>query len=523
MKIYIDNIHLYPDETEDKINNILQEKFGLSSGTLFTVIKKSLDARKKADIHYTFRILIELEESAGEIFLSNYKDTLKVKEPEIYPVKKAVYLKVIIIGAGPAGIFSALKLVQSGAEVLLFERGKPVEERIPDIEQLNNRGILNPESNIVFGEGGAGTFSDGKLYTRSDRPENRWFYEMLVKFGADKKILYEAKPHLGTDKLRQILINIRKHLITSGAEIFFNEKISEFLISDNSVTGVRTSSGKEHTGDAVILATGHSARDVYQYLNSIDAVLEKKGFAVGTRIEHPAELINSIQYGDSKYKKILPAAEYALTYNNTKTERGTYTFCMCPGGTVINSSSESGMLCVNGMSNSARDSRFSNSAVVVAVKPDDISGDTLSSIEFQRKIEKAAYISGGKDYSSPAQRVTSFIKGKLDSNLPNNSFNPMTQPAELKSFLPDWICASIKDALNDFEKKMRGFISEEALFIGAETRTSSPVRILRGKDFQSVSYKNLFPAGEGAGYAGGIVSSAVDGIRIADAIIELKS
>ncbi len=519
MKITIDHIKMLPDMGMDEIHRILEREYSVSVDE-FTVLRKSLDARKKSSIHYTLKILIEVPDSDAERILKNINTA--VYEEKTYPnaPESSEPFHTVIIGAGPAGLFAALRIIRAGGRVTLIERGKPAEERMPDIKELEETGNLNTESNVLFGEGGAGTYSDGKLTTRTNRPESRWLFEQLVEHGAPSEILYESKPHLGTDILRSIVKSIRTTIKSSGSEILFSTRADEIISEGGNAKGVRTSDGREILCNTVILATGHSARDTYRMLFDKNICLEKKGFAVGMRAEHPADLIAGIQYGNSSYRNILPAAEYSLTWNNPKTKRGVYSFCMCPGGRVINSSSENNMLCTNGMSFSARDLSFSNAAIVVTVSPDDTENHPLAGIEFQRQIESAAFIAGKGGFTAPAQRIASFMKRKTDATLPKSSYLPGITPSDMNAVLPDFISDEIRTALKFFERKMYGFTSSEGIFIGTETRTSSPVRITRGKDYQSVSLKGLYPAGEGAGYAGGIVSSAVDGIRIADSIIQ---
>jgi uncharacterized FAD-dependent dehydrogenase len=387
-----------------------------------------------------------------------------------------------------------------------------------DIEILEAEGILNSDSNTLFGEGGAGTYSDGKLTTRINKPEMFWFYKKLIENGAPESIAYESKPHIGTDQIQRVVKNIRKKIIDSGSDIKFNERVTDLYITNGKINGVATSKGNEFFSSHVILATGHSARDVYELLLQKNISLEKKGFALGVRVEHPIDEINRIQYGNSKYLEALPAAEYSLAYNNKSTKRGVYSFCMCPGGSIINSSSEDGMLCVNGMSMSMRDNNFSNAAIVVTVKEDDMGNNPLSGIELQREMERKAFESGG-GFKAPAQRINSFMNNKSDNKLPVSSYKKGIVPARLKDFLPPWITKELRDGLNFFNNKMHGFISHTGVLIGAETRTSSPVRITRNESMESFSVKGLYPVGEGSGYSGGIVSSAVDGIRAADMII----
>jgi uncharacterized FAD-dependent dehydrogenase len=402
--------------------------------------------------------------------------------------------------------------------VELFERGGKVEERLRDIHAVTHQGVLNPESNVLFGEGGAGAYSDGKLTTRIHRPEVEWFFGRLVECGAPGSVLYEQRPHLGTDRLVPLIRELRKRLEEAGVALHFNERVIDIISDGVSVRGVRTAGGGEFLAEAVVLASGHSARDVYPMLVQRGVALEKKGFAVGVRAEHPAELIDVMRYGKPSREAGLPPADYFLSFRNRRSGRSVYSFCMCPGGEVINSSSEEGLLCVNGMSYSARDGTRSNAALVVSMGAADIPGGPLDGIEFQRGIEALAFSAGGGGYHAPAQRITSFVRGNKGSGLPAVSYRPGVREAPVRSYLPDWIATEIALALKSFDRKMRGYLSDEGVLIGAETRTSSPVRIPRGEDMQSVSLRGLYPAGEGAGYAGGIVSSAVDGIRAADKI-----
>jgi uncharacterized protein len=519
MKLVFDSIELSPLENEADITIKLSVRYSLTEKTPIKILRKSLDARDKAAIVWRYRIEADVPDRVAEGLLK-MPGISKVEESAVYiPARRlAKPFRVVIVGTGPAGLFCALRLIEMGTAVTMLERGKPVEERMADIEQLKHGGVLNEESNVLFGEGGAGAYSDGKLTTRTRRPEIPWMFDRLVEMGAPEEIRYEKKPHLGTDRLKGIIRNIRQHILGSGSRIVFSEKAVSLLLDDTRTEGVITQSGNEYRADAVVLATGHSSRDTYEMMRDSGVLLEKKGFAVGLRAEHPASLINRIQYGPACENGVLPQAEYALTFNNKITGRGTYSFCMCPGGEVINSSSEPGMLCVNGMSFSKRNSFFSNAAIVVTVRPEDTGGDILAGIEFQRSLERAAFDAGAGGFYAPAQRVTSFIAEKKDSSLPQSSFMPGIRPSE-NNYLPFWIASEIRLALRQFEKRMRGFITEEAVLIGVETRTSSPLRIMRGADMQSVGVQGLYPAGEGAGYSGGIVSSAVDGIRAADAIL----
>ena len=518
MYLQISNIKLNPTQAEDTIISIIRTKYNLVISS-YSILKKSIDARNKNDIFYNYKVLVDVEVPADSLLL-RFDEISEFIAPVIpETVKRSFSCSTIIIGAGPAGLFAALRLIESGSHVIVLERGKPVEERMKDIELLENEGILNPDSNSLFGEGGAGTYSDGKLTTRINRPEILWFYKKLIENGAPPSAAYESKPHIGTDRLQEIVKNIRRSITGSGSEIRFGEKVTDLYISGGRIAGVATSSGNEFLSGNIILATGHSARDIYSLLKTKKIAIEKKGFAAGVRVEHPAEEINRIQYGRSKYLYDLPAAEYNIAYNNKSNARGVYSFCMCPGGSVINSASENDELCVNGMSMSGRNFKYSNSAIVVTVKKEDTGNDPLSGIDFQRDIEKKAFSAGGGKYKAPAQTIKSFINKKTDKVINSTSYKNGVTPARLEDFLPEWITKEVRSALSFFDNKMRGFISDHGVFIGAETRTSSPVRITRDESLQSLSVKGLYPAGEGAGYSGGIVSSAVDGIRCADAII----
>lgn len=519
IKLLFEDIELSPEEPEDALGDKIKSAYGISCSFNYEIIRKSLDARDKGRIVYRYKVLAEIPESFKDKLLNMRGVTLyspKIESPAIHAGLNG--LRVIIVGSGPAGLFCALRLIDYGAGVLILERGKKVEERIGDIHLIENSGILNTESNVLFGEGGAGTYSDGKLTTRIHKPEVDYFFKKIIEMGAQSSVLYEQKPHLGTDRLCSIIKRIRQSIIDSGSTIRFNERVDDIISPDNSAAGVITSSGMEHRGSAIVLATGHSARDIYRLLQNKGVALEKKGFAVGLRIEHPRELIDSIQYGAHNQKKMLPAAEYRLTYNNKKTGRGIYSFCMCPGGEIINSSSEEKMLCVNGMSYSKRNGLYSNAAIIVTIKKEELPDSPVAGIEFQRVIEQKAYEAGGGGFFAPAQRLSSFVSGKTDNSLPGASYKPGIRLCAVNAYLPEWIKDELVYALKSFDRKMKGYICNDGVLIGAETRSSSPVRITRNEDFQSVSIKGLYPVGEGAGYAGGIVSSAVDGIRAADMI-----
>jgi len=522
MKIQIDNIVCGPEEPESGLPARVRLQYNLGDATPVTILRRSLDARRKNRVVYRYRVCVEVsDDEAGRLLVM--PDIAEYRAPEtLSKARPARDLSVLVVGAGPAGLFGALRLAGAGADVTIVERGRGVEERMEDIGALERDGVLNPESNVLFGEGGAEAYSDGKLTTRIRKPEIEYFLRSLIEFGAPPEIAYETRPHLGTDRLRAMLENMRSRLTERGVRILFRVKAVDLVVSSGMVRGIVTSDGNEITADAVLLATGHSARDVYGMLHRRGVALEQKGFAVGTRVEHPSELVNFMQYGRAALRHNLPPADYFLAYNDPASGLGVYTFCMCPGGEVVNSSSEHGALCVNGMSYSARDGAFSNAAVVVTVKPERLAAGPLAGVDFQRMIEERAFVLGGGNFTAPAQTVESFLGGRAAETLPAVSYRRGAAPAMLAHAFPEWIAEALKQGLAFFNTKMKGFTGPEGVLIGAETRTSSPVRILRGDDMQAPGLQGLFPAGEGAGYAGGIVSSAVDGIRAADAILAIR-
>jgi len=473
------------------------------------IIRRSLDARGK-DILYRFRV---------EGYLTSEKIISKFHDIDYKNVENGE--PVIIVGAGPAGLFASLKLIERGLKPIILERGKDVHKRKYDLAILNKDQIIDPDSNYCFGEGGAGTFSDGKLYTRSSKRGD--IYEVLsqlVFFGADKDIMMDAHPHIGSDKLPVIIENIRKHIIEHGGEYHFDTRVEDLILDGDNVTGVRCKGGEEFKAKSVILATGHSARDIYRLFAKKGWPVEAKGFALGVRVEHPQSLINNIQY-HGKYQPFMPTAEYSLVAQIEN--RGVFSFCMCPGGVLVPASTFPGELVLNGMSNSQRNSKWANSGVVVSVEPNDIPEyekfGVLAQMEFQSAIERAAFEFGGGNIIAPSQRMTDFLKGRLSVNLPQSSYIPGTISASLDEILPKFITSRLKQAMLVFDKKMHGYITSDALMLAVESRTSAPVRIPRNPDtFEHVLLKNLYPCGEGAGYAGGIVSSALDGINVASSL-----
>jgi hypothetical protein len=489
------------------------------------IVRCGIDARRKGRVlrvytmEFTCDNFPELFPSfAQDRRLNSVADTSSVAQ--IMLTKKP--LQTVVVGMGPGGLFSALWLARSGHPVVLLERGCRVEQRVKDVESFWNGGSLQGDSNVQFGEGGAGTFSDGKLTSRLKHPLTGFVLRTLVEFGAPEDILYQAKPHIGTDRLRKVLINFRRELQRLGVELCFNScltDISPSSAASRQIQSITVNESQERQCDAVVLAIGHSARDTYTLLERKGFMLQAKPFAMGVRVEHPAALINGIQYGtNAKYKDNrhpnLPTADYSLAYNDQQTGRGTYSFCMCPGGQVVQSSSEAEMVVVNGMSDYRRAAHFSNSALVVAVRPEDFADTSaLAGVRFQRHWEHQAFIAGGKNYAVPAQNMLAFL-GQKGTGL-NSGCRPGIHAADLGDVLPDFVVHGLRQALPHFERKMRGFVTTEATLTGIESRTSAPLRILRDTNGQAVDWQGVYPVGEGAGYAGGIMSAAIDGVTAA--------
>lgn len=515
------NICIPYTENEAEIKSGVARLFSISPDEIlgFRILRKGVDARKKAKILFVYTV--EFSVSDPEKFWQKHSTTADLQiQDKVQPRKLDILSskrKIAIVGSGPAGLFAALRLAEYGLTPLLLERGKPVEERIHDVNRFWQDGLLDESSNVQFGEGGAGTFSDGKLTTRVKDQNCGYVLQRLVEFGAPPEIEWLAKPHVGTDRLRAVLVNMRRYLLQKGLDIRFSTKLTGLGLVNSDLQTVILNEESEEPCDALILAPGHSARDTYAMLHASGAAMEQKPFAVGFRVEHPQELINLIQYGIAADQR-LPAADYALAWNNPVTGRSAYSFCMCPGGMVIGSSSEAGGVVVNGMSNLKRDSGFANSAVVATVKTSDFGGSSpLAGIEFQRSLERAAFRAGGSSYKAPAQGLVEFMKisGSRDFK---SSYLPGIVHSPLEELVPEYIAKTIRDGITAFERKMRGFLTNEATLVGIESRTSAPLRIMRGEDFQSPSIRGLYPCGEGAGYAGGIMSAALDGIRVADAV-----
>ena len=498
---------------EFKLKQIVSEKLGIAPRHVHAlrIVKRSIDARSRS-VKFNIEVLCACNE------------TQKLPQPQLHFDKKNVANApaVHIVGAGPAGLFAALQLIERGLKPVIFERGKNVSERKRDLALLNKNEVLNPNSNYCFGEGGAGAFSDGKLFTRSKKKgNNRRVLELLVLHGASPEILIDAHPHLGSDKLPAIITNIRNTILECGGEVYFNTKVEDFIISNKRIQALQTSQGVVDVQN-LILASGHSARDVYYKLHERGVELQAKPCAMGVRAEHPQEFIDEVQYHKAPMD-FLPAATYSLVHQAQG--RGVYSFCMCPGGIIVPSASDFEQTVVNGMSNSQRNSPFANSGVVVELRVEDFAEfsehGVLAGLRFQEHLEKLAYLNGGKQQIAPAQRICDFVKGKISGDLPGTSYIPGVVNSPLHFWLPPTISTRLQEAFKAFDKKLRGYASfhSDGLIVGVETRTSSPLRIPRNAEtLRHEHIENLFPCGEGAGYSGGIVSSAVDGMLCAERI-----
>ena len=517
----IRNIKLDLDEDESELMRKAASKLKLpASGIRFKkILRKSIDARNKSKIQFIYNIEVETDSETwvkvGGDVLSCERKELKILERGQETLKG----ELVVVGSGPAGMFAALELARNGHKPILIERGKAVEERDLEISYFLKGAPLNPESNIQFGEGGAGTYSDGKLTTRIKDHRCDLVFNTFVKMGAPEEIIYSHKPHIGTDILRKVVENIRKEIISLGGSVRFSSKLTNFSIRDGAIDSIEINNKEKIKVGALILAIGHSSRDTYELIYKRQVALEAKAFAIGLRIEHKQEMLNEMQYGKSAGHPKLGAADYKMAMRSEKTGRSAYSFCMCPGGYVVAAASEENQVVVNGMSEFCRDGENANSALVVNVNPEDFGIGSLAGIEFQRKWEKKAFELGGGSYYAPIEKVGNFLGNMITSAEVKSSYRPGVTWAKLENCLPEYVTLTLKEGLLEFDKKIKGFAYSGAILTGVETRTSAPVRILRNDDCQSVNTKNLYPCGEGAGYAGGIVSAAVDGIRCAQAII----
>ena len=489
------------------------ESVKVSAISGYIILKHSIDARSRQPwINLSLKAFINEPFQSRELLLFNFQDVSNASD------------RVIIIGAGPAGLFAALQLIEKGIKPIILERGKNVRARRRDLAILNKEGEVNPESNYCFGEGGAGTYSDGKLYTRSSkRGDINRILNLFVHFGAEEQILYEAHPHIGTNKLPNIITAMRKKIENCGGGFLFEKKVVDFILKNNEIKGVKTADGDSFEGNAVILATGHSARDIFELLHSKKILIESKPFALGVRVEHPQSLVDAAQYHCTVRGEFLPPAAYSWVQQVDG--KGVFSFCMCPGGIIAPAATSPGELVVNGWSPSKRNNPYANSGIVVAVEEKDIfksmnsTDNPLLLMEFQKSVERKAFVAGGGKSVAPAQRLVDFAENKISSSLPNCSYLPGLHSASLKDVLPSFIHKRLQDAFKQYGKRMRGYFTNDAVVVATESRTSSPVRIPRNAEtLQHPQIKNLYPCGEGAGYAGGIVSAAMDGEWVAKQI-----
>lgn len=519
--IRISQIKLPIDHKKEDLDKKVQKLLRLKKVPAYQIRKQSLDARKKKELKYIYTVELKLAKEQRYIKLGKNISIVKEKQYQIPECgTKQMTGRPVVVGMGPAGLFAAYLLAQKGYCPIIIERGEPVEQRVKKIEKFWQTGYLDTESNVQFGEGGAGTFSDGKLNTlvKDKFDRNTYVLETFVQFGAPRDILYTNKPHIGTDLLRKIVKNMREEILSLGGEIYFNTKLTDFKMEQEKITKLEINGRTWISCGPVVLAIGHSARDTFELLYQRGIPMKSKPFAIGVRVEHPREMINESQYGENYPREFLPTAAYKLTAH-AENGRSVYSFCMCPGGYVVNASSENGMLVVNGMSNHDRMAANSNSAIIVNVSPQDYGSDhPLAGVAFQRKWEQKAFKEGNGKI--PVQLLGDFEKNRVSKSF--GSFEPSMKGensfANLNRCLPDYIISAIIQGMHQFDHKIKGFASPDTIVSGVETRTSSPIRIERG-EFMESEIGNLYPCGEGAGYAGGITSAAMDGIKVAEAII----
>jgi uncharacterized protein len=527
----LSNLRLPVDHPEAALPQEATQWLGVKLQDIEELIlrRRSLDARKRNQILYVYSVDVVVSEKVAinpnEKNAKNIRPAPDLRYQFDAPPPQPENPRPVVIGAGPCGLFAGLLLAESGLRPILLERGKPAKERSRDVQQFWRTGVLDPDSNALFGEGGAGAFSDGKLTTQIKDRQNRCrkVLEELVRAGAPEEILFAHKPHVGTDKLMGVITRLRQRIEALGGEVRFNCRADAFEAESGQVRSVRLDNGESLRTDHVILAVGHSARDTFERLASQKVQIQPKPFSIGLRIEHLQEDVNRAQWGAMANSACLGAAEYKLVHHG-KHDRSVYTFCMCPGGQVIAAASEPGHLVTNGMSLHARNRANANSALLVGIRPEDFASeaDPLAGVAFQRRWEKAAFLTAGENYHAPVQLVGDFLAGKASTSLGKvePSYRPGVQPTDLAGCLPDYAVTALREAIPALERKLKGFAQPEAVLTGVETRSSSPIRIVRDEYCESVTLPGLYPAGEGAGYAGGIISAAVDGLRVAESVAQ---
>lgn len=529
MPVRINNLVTGIDDSIEILKEKSAKKLKLSLKDIrdLKILKESVDARKKDNIKFNYSVEVSFDNE--EALVNSLKDKDIILEISKYDAASEIKpremkFRPIIIGMGPAGMFAGLLMAQKGLKPLIFERGHSVEDRTKAVAHFWKTGELNSESNVQFGEGGAGTFSDGKLTTRIKDSRCDFVLQELVKAGAPSEIVYSGKPHIGTDKLKIVVKNIREEIKRLGGEVNFCSKLEKIIIKNNEVKAVIINN-QEIPCDTLILAIGHSSRDTYEMLYKTNIIMEAKPFAVGVRIEHLQSIIDENQYGKFAEHPRLRAADYRLTHRCQSNKRSVYSFCMCPGGEVVAAASEGNRLVTNGMSYYSRNKENSNAAILVSVSPEDFEGTSpLRGMAFQRYYEGKAYELGGGGYRAPIQLAGDFLKDKVSSKLGKikPSYTPGFEFRDLRQCLPGYVIEALKDGIQNFDRKIKGFAADDAVMTGIESRTSAPVKIIRNENFQSISVKRIFPAGEGAGYAGGIISAAVDGLKAAEAAMKIE-
>ena len=529
--IRLTELRLPIDHAPEDLEAAICKKLAILAKDLirYEVFKRSYDARKNNILSFIYTLDLSVKDEEAVLKRLAHDPHIRLSPDTRYHfvahfdshIKPQSALRPVVIGFGPCGIFAALTLAQMGLKPIVLERGKPVRERTQDTWGLWRKKILNPESNVQFGEGGAGTFSDGKLWSQVKDPKfhGRKVLQEFVKAGAPEEILYVSKPHIGTFRLVGVVEKMRKEIIELGGEVRFGQKVTGFEISNYVLQGIHLESGDFLEADHVVLALGHSARDTFATLHDAGVYMEAKPFSVGFRIEHPQSLIDRTRLGPHAGNPLIGAADYKLVHH-AKNGRSVYSFCMCPGGTVVAATSESNRVVTNGMSQYSRNERNANAGIVVGITPDDFPGGPLAGIEFQRQIESKAFTLGGSNYEAPGQLVGDFLQGKTSTEFGSviPSYKPGVHLTDLAESLPAYAIEAIREAIPAFEKKIKGFSMHDAVLTGVETRTSSPLQIKRGPNYQSINTQGLYPAGEGAGYAGGIMSAGIDGIKVAEAI-----